>query len=81
MTRAGAIAVNLVPLSSEEVAVLGDGLKRAKRMTVIRLKCEQRGGGGVQSRTELAVSKSVRARQMAAMKLMESSALSNGGAV
>ena len=77
MTRAGAIAVNLVPLSSEEVAVLGDGLKRAKKMTVIRLKCEQRGGGGVQSRTELAVSKSVRARQMAAMKLVESSALSN----
>ena len=77
MTRAGAIAVNLVPLSSDEIAVLGDGLKRAKKMTVIRLKCEQRGGGGVQSRTELAVAKSVRARQMAALKLAESTALAS----
>lgn len=77
MTRAGAIAVNLVPLSSEEVTVLGDGLKRAKGMTVIRLKCEQRGGGGTQSRAELAVSRSVRARQLAALKMVESSALAN----
>jgi hypothetical protein len=69
--------VNLIPLSTEEVQVLGDGLRRALKMTVIRLKCEQRGGGGVQSRTELAANKSVRARQMVAARLVESSALAN----
>ena len=45
MTKAGAISVNLQPLTADEMAVLGDGLKRAESMTVIRLKCEARGGG------------------------------------
>ena len=45
MTKASAISVNLVPLSAEETQVLGDGLRKAKRMSVIRLKCEARAGG------------------------------------
>lgn len=45
MTKAGAISVNLQPLTADEMAVLGDGLKRAESMSVIRLKCEARGGG------------------------------------
>ena len=45
MTKASAISVNLVPLSAEETQVLGDGLRKAKKMSVIRLKCEARAGG------------------------------------
>ena len=45
MTKASAISVNLVPLSADETTVLGDGLRKAKKMSVIRLKCEARAGG------------------------------------
>lgn len=45
MSDAGAIVVNLVPLSGDEMRSLSEGLRRVRGMTCIRLVREARGGG------------------------------------
>ena len=69
--------MNLVPLAADEVCVLADGLKKAKRMSVIRLKCESR--GGLEGAGVAAVAKSAAAlgRAVTARKQVVASALSN----
>ena len=75
MSNAGAIVVNLVPLSGDEMRALAEGLRRARGMTCIKLVREARGGG-----LPISTTKQMESRKLASSVAAKSRASKSHGA-